>query len=397
MIRLRNGTQRYLRTNQLANNSFSLGIIKTSMADDISQPDANRIWQVEDAFPGEHTMIYRESSTREVVKYGMSLERRVFRTRAVITDQGQPLNSSLEEVLTFVPKNRIRLPDGPFAMWKHYGGKRAVFFDLCADADGNFSAVEVDVSAVRPELALAYARASVNQLLDSLTFPVPHPLVIQRLELKSLENKDAILAYQITMPHQFATEIGRIGGIGPNGAFRGVEAILREAATNSSPYYRLMLAYRGFEGTKRIRRQFAAFVEKHKVQAPEPETPKVDRTEMARHGFRGKALGLESIAKLIEHYKELRDAAAHFFLGGRGKAASQHLQLSSTVAHTYAKVSALLLIHLRREVTCLKQYHMRYIAPLTHLGMILPVETARDRYVVMCPDDEAKAAPDEFN
>ena len=367
------------------------------MADDISRPDPNRIWQVESAFPGEQTMIYRESSTREIVKYGMNLQRRVFRVRAVITDQGQPLNSSIEEVLAFVPRNRIKLPDGPFAMWKHYGGRRAVFFDLCADAEGNFSAVEVDVSALRPELALSYARASINQLLDSLTFPVPHPLVIQRLELKSLENKDAILAYQITMPNQFATEIRRIGGIGPNGSFRGVEAILREAATNSSPFYRLMLAYRGFEGTKRIRRQFATFVEKHKVQAPEPATIQVNRTEMAQHGFRNKALSCDTVEKLIEHYRELRDAAAHFFLGGRGKAAKQHLQLSSTLAHTYSKVSALLLIYLRRELAGLKDYHRLYIAPLTHVGMILPLENVRDRYMVVCPEDEAKAAPDEFS
>jgi hypothetical protein len=39
----------------------------------------------------------------------MNLQRHVFRVRAVITDQGQPMNSSLEEVLSFVPRNRFKL------------------------------------------------------------------------------------------------------------------------------------------------------------------------------------------------------------------------------------------------------------------------------------------------
>jgi hypothetical protein len=360
-------------------------------------PDPDQIWQVESAFPGEQTMIYRESATREIVSFSMNPQRRVFRVRAVVTDQGQPMNSSLEEVLSFVPKNRFKLRDGPFAVWKHYGGTKAVFFDLCADSDGNLWAVEVDVSARRPELALAYARAAVNQLLDSLTVSVPHPIVIQRLELMSLEQKDRVLAYQITMPSQFANELPRIGGIWPSSSFRGVEAILRESATNSSPYYRLILAYRGFEGTKRIRRQFAAFVEKHKVQAPEIGQVDVGTTEIAQHGFRGKILTLNTIDAIIEHYRELRDAAAHFFLGGRGKAAQQHLHLSSTSIHTYAKISALLLVYLRREVQHLRAYHLKYVAPLTHAGMILPVESVRDRYQVVCPDEEGAAPADEFN
>jgi hypothetical protein len=365
------------------------------MTDNLPQPD--QIWQVEPTFPGEQTLIYRESATREIVGFSVNLQRHVFLVRAVITDQGQPMNVSMEEVLAFVPRNRFKLRDGPFALWKHYGGKKAVFFDLCADGDGNFSSVELDVRARRPELALGYARAAVNQLLDSLTVSVPHPLVIQRLELMSLEDKGKVLAYQITMPSQFASELPRIGGIGPNSPFRGMEAILRESATNPSPYYRLMLAYRGFEGAKRIRRQFAAFVEKHKVQAPELEPMSVDPTELAQHRFHGKALNCDTLDKLVEHYRELRDAAAHFFLGGRGKAAQQHLLLSSTSVHTYAKVGAMLLAYLRREIAYLRQYHMRHIAPLTHIGMILPVESVRDRYMVECPDEESHALPDEFN
>jgi hypothetical protein len=358
---------------------------------------ADQLWLPNPAFPGEHTMIYRNSRTRQLVALSMAKTRRVMRVRAVLSDQNHPLNCSLEDLLSFRPDNRIRLSDGQFSVWKHYGGNRAVFFDLRGDENGNLACIEVEVSAVKPELALAYARAAVNQLLDSLTATVPHPIVIQRLELLSPDNSIDVLAYQIIMPHQLATNLPRMGGILPAGAFTGVEAVLREALTNPSPYYRLLLAYRGFEGIKRIHREFAAFVKKHNVEAQHLESVKLDRTEMAQHGFRGVVLELETLQQVIDHYENLRDAAAHYFLGSRGSRGRQHLKFSSMLAHTYGRVSALMLNQLRRELMHLKQYHQRYIAPRTHVGMVLPMEAVRERYVVVSPDDEATALPDEFN
>jgi hypothetical protein len=365
------------------------------MADQSKAED--QLWLPHPAFPGEQTMIYRNSRTRELVALSMAKTRRVLRVRAVLTDQDHPLNCSLEELLAFRPANQIRLTDGPFSVWKHYGGQRAVFFDLCGDEQGSLASIEVEVSAVKPELALAYARAAVNQLLDSLTATTPHPIVIQRLELLSPANDTDVVAYQITMPYQLATNLPRFGGIFPGGAFTGVEAVLREALTNPSPYYRLLLAYRGFEGVKRIHREFAAFVKKHNIEAPPLEPVKLDRTEMAQHGFRGDVLGFETLQQLIDSYRDLRDAAAHYFLGSRGSGARQHLKFSSTLAHTYGRVAALMLNALRRELVHLKQYHQNHIAPRTQIGMVLPMEAARERYTVVSPDDEATAPPDEFN
>jgi hypothetical protein len=357
----------------------------------------DQLWLPGPAFPGEQTMVFRNSRTRELVLLGMAKKRQVMRVRAVLTDQQQPLNWSLEEVLAFQPANKVGLVDGPYSMWKHYGGNRAVFFDLRADENGNLFSIEVEVSAVKPELALAYARAAVNQLLDSLTATTPHPLVIQRLELLSPTNNADVLAYQITMPHQQTTKLPRFGGILPSGTLSGVEAVLREALTNPSPYYRLLLSYRGFEGLQRIRRDLAAFVKKHSIEAPALDAVKLDRKEIAQHGFRGKVLGFETLQQLIDYHKELRDAAAHYFVGGRGSKGQQHLKFSSTSAHTYGRVAALMLNQVRRELAHLKQYHQRHVAPRTHLGMVLPVEAARDRYVVIAPDDESSDIADEFN
>lgn len=291
----------------------------------------------------------------------------------------------------------MRMPDGAFSVRKHYGGSRAVFHDFIPDGSGNLSAVEVEVSAIRPELALGYACAAVNQLLDGLTASVPHPLVIQRLELLSPEDRNVVLAYQITMPHESVTDLRRFGGIGPARWFSGVESVLREALTNPSPYYRVMLAYRGFEGTKRLRREISAFIKTHNVRSPEVETLRLDKVEMAQHGFRDKALELVTLQDLVDHYRDLRDAAAHFFVGSRGAAGRQHLEFSSTMAHTYSKVASMLVTYLRRELAYLKSYYAKYIAPLTSVGMVLPMEAVRERYMVVCPDDEATAPPDEFS
>src|SRR5258708_3561516 len=149
---------------------------------------ADQLWLPNPAFPGEQTMIYRNSQTRELVALSMAKTRRVMRVRAVLTDQNPSLNCTLEGLLAVQARNQIRLTDGQFSLWKHYGGHRAVFFDLLAAENGNLTCIEVEVSAVKPELALAYARAAVNQLLDSLTATVPHPIVIQRLELLSPDN-----------------------------------------------------------------------------------------------------------------------------------------------------------------------------------------------------------------
>ncbi len=368
------------------------------MADKSSTPPADQLWLPPfTALPGTQTMIYRDSCTRELVGLSMAKERRVFRVRTIVTDQNQPLNCSLEDLLAFQPQNRLPLPDGNFPAWKHYGGSRAVFYDLCADESGNLSAIEVEVSAKRPELALAYARAAVNQFLDGLTATVPHPIVIQRLELLSPNDNRTVLAYQITMPHQCATNIPRFGGISPNPLFSGIEAVLREALTNPSPYYRLLLAYRGFEGVKRLRRQLPELAKKHNIDVPPLKDTQLDKTEMAQHGFREDILMFEKLDQLMEHYKNLRDACAHFFVGSRGKAARQHLHLSSTIVHTCGKVAALMLIYVRRDLAYLKNYHVRYLAPVTHVGMLLPMEGARERFRVICPDEEASAPPDEFN
>jgi hypothetical protein len=60
-------------------------------------------------------------------------------------------------------------------------------------------------------------------------------------------------------------------------------------------------------------------------------------------------------------------------------------------------VAALMLVCARRELVYLKGYDRRYLAAITQVGMLLPMEGAREQFMVVCPDDEASAPADEFN
>src|ERR1017187_9303230 len=86
-----------------------------------------------------------------------------------------------------------------FQAFKYYSNGKAVLFDVISDRDGTLTHIQTYLSAKRPELALAYARAAINQFVDTLAIQAENPLSIQRLELLSPED-NGILAYQITVP-----------------------------------------------------------------------------------------------------------------------------------------------------------------------------------------------------
>jgi len=60
----------------------------SQMADPSEAVD--QLWLPNPAFPGEQTMIYRNSQTRPLVALSMAKTRRVMRVRAVLTDQSHP-------------------------------------------------------------------------------------------------------------------------------------------------------------------------------------------------------------------------------------------------------------------------------------------------------------------
>jgi hypothetical protein len=345
--------------------------------------------------PGALIMAFRESRLREIGMLSYRRERETFTVRAVMTDKPQPSNCALEDVVTFEPCTHIVLKDGPFPAFKYYSNGKAVLFDLICDADLRLTHIQTYVSARRPELALGYARAATNQFIDTLAMHTGNPLSIQRMEL--LSPKDGgVLAFQITVPSRVMTDVKKFHSLRAGGPFLNTEAIYREAITNPSPYYRLVLAYRGFEGVQQVRKMVRKLATDLKISERMPKSVRLDTLELARLEFNPEVHRLKDTGELFAYYGELRDAVAHFLLD-RNKTATGSLQFSSTHAYNYAAVSTVLLKYLRLELLQLRDYYEKFLSKQLHRYPLWNSDDRGKHHLVVCPDDESTAPPDEFN
>lgn len=341
-------------------------------------------------------MAFRESRLHEVVTVSRRGERQIFTVRAVMTDRQQPSNCSLEEVLTFQGGTHVVLKDGNFPAFKYYPNGKAVLFDLMGDEAGMLIYIQTYVSAFLPELALGYARAAVNQFIDTLAMHTENPISIQRMELLSPVD-GGVLAYQITVPSWMVTHVPRFHSLRAGGPFLNTEAIYREAIVNPSPYYRLLLAFRGFEGVQQVRKMIRKLSSDLNVTEKMPKAARLDQLELAQLQFPPEVQTLKDTGGLFSYYRDLRDAVAHFLLD-QNKTASGSLQFSSTNVYNYAAVSSLLLKYLRLELLQLRDYYERFLSQSIHGRYPLWNSDDRGRFhLVVCPDDEGTALPDEFN
>ena len=341
-------------------------------------------------------MVLRECRVRELGLRSFKKERLTYSVRAFITADAK-VSCPLEQAIRQPSSVPIQLLAGALTIFNHYGGDKAVFFDLIPARSGLLSHVHVQVSATRPELALGHARAAVDRLLDRIVADSAHPhaMAIQRLELLSPDDGE-IIAYQLTIPFASATQIGRFGGFQPAGLFAGHHAIFREAFNNPSPFYRLLLAYRAFEGVPTLRQRIAKASKHYKIAEQMPKMTRLDRGELTRMRLSAEVRALERVDQLFSHFGYLRDGIAHFLLkpepSGEG-----HIYLSSVMVNTYAVAGALLLKYVRIEVRELEQFYRRVIRPHLDLGtMILPMEQHRERFLVVAPDGEDEFYEDEI-
>lgn len=345
--------------------------------------------------PGNIIMAFRESRLREIGMVSYLKERRTFTVRAVMTDQPQPSNCSLEDVVTLHPRTNVILTDGAFPAFKYYSNGKAILFDLLCDSDNRLTYVQTYVSATKPELALGYARVAVSQFIDTLAIHAENPISIQRMELLSLED-GGVLAFQITVPSRVITKVPKFHSLRAGGPFLNTEALYREAISNSSPYYKLLLAYRGFEGVQQVRKILKHLAADLKVDERMPKAIRLDTLELAQLQFPSEVHALKDTGELVAYYRELRDGVAHFLLD-RNRTATGSLQFSSTHIYNYAAVSALLLKYLRLELIQLRDYYEKFLANRVHRYPLWSTDDRGKRHLVICPDDESAAPNDEFN
>jgi hypothetical protein len=114
----------------------------------------------------------------------------------------------------------------------------------------------------------------------------------------SLED-DGVLAFQITVPSQIQTPIERFHSFRAGGPFLNTEAVYREAITTSSPYYKLLLAFRGFEGVQQTRRMLRKTAEDLGVSEKIPKPLRLETLHLARLQFPPEVRALKGASELF--------------------------------------------------------------------------------------------------
>jgi hypothetical protein len=177
----------------------------------------------------------------------------------------------------------------------HHGGRNAVYFDLVgAGSEDWLDYIEVVVSKY-PSNCFWSARTAVSQLLDSMMRTTWLPLTIRRLDLY-LEGDESPLCQQLILPFTEGVRWGPLGGIHQYRFFAPYEALIREAITTGSPFYRLLCAYRLYEGVQPLRKMLRELGERAGVPITLPKPQALDLQWLKRFGIRDEFLtGLKNV------------------------------------------------------------------------------------------------------
>jgi hypothetical protein len=166
------------------------------------------------------------------------------------------------------------------------------------------------------------------------------------------------------------------------------EALIREAITTGSPYYRLLCAYRLYEGLQPLRKTIRELAEKFGVTAQMPKPPTVDLEFLKRVGFTPDFL--EKLKHAEDFWKEsaaLRHAAVHFLLDG----SSGPISLShGGTYHVYSLVGAVLLQYSHQAFRELSGHATKYFGDRLTRGSVLPMIQRRDDFLLR-PEPETWA------
>lgn len=318
--------------------------------------------------PGALGAVARPSRRPLIAEIEQKQHTRLFRVRGIISDH-LPLFGSLQKIVNMPSPPCLVLPDGELHPYLQSGKNLAFFFRLVPDKNRWLQYVEVEAECVLPMDALLLARTRINQVLDAIVWNTPTPLVIQRLTLMS-PTDDKQLAHELILPFEHPLPLGSIGGIHHLSLFSPYSALFREALSSVSPYYRLLCAYRMYEGINDLRALIRDHTKTLGIEAKMPGDPKVNVDELRRLGLREDFLAdIRSTNDLYAKLKAHRDGIAHFLL----KAGQTHTYLSSSESvMEYALGSAILLRYAWRAIMELKVYYAREVEPKAMVGSILP-------------------------
>ena len=319
----------------------------------------------------------------EIKNLESTRDERLWEVRAFVSDT-VPLAGDAAEAMARPYHHKLVLNESPLFIYLHKGGRNAVYYELVGDKSNQLSHITVRVRSRFPSNALLLARAPVNALLDVLTRDYSLPLVIQRLELMS-PGDGGILITEMLIPARNGVAMGPLGGVIQAVPFAPYDALYREALICSSPFYRLLCAWKMYEGTNQLRRWIRKMCEAKGVTERMPSDPDVNPEELIRIGFDPSFVsGIKKAGDLFKSLGDQRDAIAHFLVDKDGT--ESHVYVADgRQLHQYAIGAAALLRYAHRVLEDLRLFYIKHLGA-TQGGMILPTPEHRDQFAVKATD-----------
>lgn len=337
-----------------------------------------------DPMPGVIGVAVPEERLAELQSVEQARKRQLWRVRGVVSDH-IPLAGDVRAVIDGERTHNFFLNSELLTIYLHRGGHDAIFFDLVAQPGGRLDYIEVKVETDLPSNAFLFARQPLNEMLDALVRTPPNPpLLLQRLELVSPID-GGTLAYQVTLPFNQGVRFGPMGGVLQWRVFAPYFAIFREAITSSSPFYRLLCAWRVYEGIQTIRQWLREQCERFKIQEKLPKEPEVDTEHLRRMGFPAEFCAkIRKVSDLFNELRELRTGIAHFLF--EGEAGNAHVYLArGHEIQNYSLSSAILLSYATKAIDDLRVFYTAHVERKLGGSHILPMEAQRDRFIVKAP------------
>jgi hypothetical protein len=325
----------------------------------------------------------KQSRMTEIRPFEAARENRIWEVRAFVSDT-IPLTGDAAEALARPFTHKFFLNDSPLRIYLHKGGWNAIYYELVGDERNWLRHIAIRVQSRLPSNALLLARQPINALLDVLTRDSYMPLLIQRLELMSPTDGGTLIA-EMLIPDRHGIVLGPLGGIMQAVPFAPYDALYREAITSSSPFYRLLCAWKIYKGTNRLRRWMHEECTRHNVTERLPPDPDIDTQELINIGFdQTLVAGMRKVADLFNKLGDFRDAIAHFLIERDG--AESHVYLADGVhLRMYAIGASALLRYAHRVLEELRQFYVRHLS-LRQGGMVLPMPENRDQFIVRAHD-----------
>jgi hypothetical protein len=346
------------------------------------------------ASPGVSAICVPEEHLEEVARLEANRAVRMWTVRAIISDH-IALAGDFDEVIDRPVHHTLVLNENPLTIYIHKGGRNAVYFDLIGDTGNRLSHIEARVETDLPDKAVVLAWEPFNNLLDNIVHNYSLPLVISRLELLSPTSKQ-VIAYCLLLPNSSSLQMGPLGGIWLEPLFVSVDAIWREALVSSSPFYRLLCAYRLEDACDELRRVMRSTIKKRGLDLKLPPEPKVEKETLVAFGMSQEDAGrICTVKELFSHFQAMRNAIAHFLIhAGVGSAEKAHAPISNgAMIRSYSVASSAVLHHVHLKTEALRSFLVTNNLGASRGGSILPMPERKLDFPVRDPNLQRPLVP----